>query len=222
MSATPRGVFQPFTRDTERDVSQRHLPHWTRPGASYFVTFRLADSLPQALLAQWKSDRQIWLSARNAAHQSELSDDDFHEYNKNFTQQMEMWFDQGIGSCILARREAGEIVEGALRFFDDKRCILDDFVVMPNHVHILVLPLDDWALSKLLHSWKLHTALEINKLTGSAGALWFEESYDHIVRSWKQLETYRRYIRENPIKANLNAGRFRLGKGSGIKPPEPK
>ena len=124
-----------------------------------------------------------------------------------------------MGSCILARPEAGEIVEGALRFFDDKRCMLDEFIVMPNHVHVLVLPFDEWTLSKLLHSWKLHTALEINKLTGSEGTLWFDESYDHIVRSWEQLEIYRRYIRENPVKANLTSDRFRLGKGSGIKPP---
>jgi REP element-mobilizing transposase RayT len=220
MSAPRRGVFQPFTRHTERDVTQRHLPHWTRPGASYFVTFRLADSLPQPLLAQWKSEREIWLKAHGVEHQSDLSDADLREYHKHFTQRMEMWFDQGMGSCVLARRDAGEIVEGALRFFDDKRCILDEFIVMPNHVHLLVLPLDEWTLSKLLHSWKRHTALEINKLRGEEGALWFDESYDHIVRSWEQLEIYRRYIRENPVKAKLTTGRFRLGKGSGIEPPD--
>jgi REP element-mobilizing transposase RayT len=95
-----------------------------------------------------------------------------------------------------------------LRFFDGERYALEAFVVMPNHVHVLVTPREEHGLSEILHSWKSYSAKEINKLVSRGGMLWQKESYDHLVRSEEQFAHYRRYIRENPIKARLREGDF--------------
>jgi hypothetical protein len=49
--------------DPQQPIVQKrgHLPHWEQSGATYFVTFRLADSLPADVLAQWRDERAAWL-----------------------------------------------------------------------------------------------------------------------------------------------------------------
>jgi len=76
---------------------------------------------------------------------------------------------------------------------------------MPNHVHLLVEPLEE--MEKILHSWKSFTAKAINKRIGKVGQLWQRESYDHIVRNRRELERMIAYIVENPSKAGLSLAR---------------
>jgi len=83
-------------------------------------------------------------------------------------------------------------------------CELDAFVLMANHVHVLVLPLV--APSKLFQSIKGFTAFKANKLLGRTGEpFWENESYDHWVRDAAELERIRRYIEGNPVRAGLVA-----------------
>jgi len=77
-----------------------------------------------------------------------------------------------------------------------------------------------------MHSWKSFTAKEINKRLGQTGNFWRDESFDHLVRSAKQWQCFTHYIQQNPVKAHLQVGAFRLGCGkregegaSGV-PPE--
>ena len=135
-------------------------------------------------------------------------------FQQSFTRRMHEWLDAGYGSCLLRESKHALIVADALRFFDGDRCALGDFAVMPNHVHLLVTPYANWPLQALLHSWKQFTAREINKLLEREGALWLDESFDHVVRSSEQLSFFRQYIRENPVKAKLPQGEFLLGCGS--------
>lgn len=102
------------------------------------------------------------------------------------------------------------MVESALLHFDGDRYDLIDYVIMPNHVHVLVSPKESHSMSSILHSWKRFTAREVNKLTGSSGQFWQHESFDHLVRGAGSLEGFIRYIRENPQKAKLKPGEFRL------------
>jgi hypothetical protein len=51
MSQQP--IFQPFNPDGELRIYVRSLPHWRQPGATYFVTFRQGDSIPERVLAEW-------------------------------------------------------------------------------------------------------------------------------------------------------------------------
>jgi len=80
----------------------------------------------------------------------------------------------------------------------------------------VVRPLQGHLLKEILHSWKSFTAHELNKALGREGKCWQEESFDCIVRSETQLEKISFYIRENPAKARLKPGDFRLGAGRNV------
>jgi REP element-mobilizing transposase RayT len=175
-----------------------NLPHWRQDGVTYFVTFRLADSMPQDKLDQWAAERDAWLKAHPEPHDEATK----REYCRLFPERFQHWLDAGHGECILARSEIKRLVEGSLKHFNGSRYVLDDFVVMPNHVHVLITPLAEHSLSAILQSWKSYTAHEINRILGRSGTVWQKESFDHIIRSPAQLEHVRQYIRENPKQRN--------------------
>ena len=110
---------------------------------------------------------------------------------------MQKWLDQGYGECLLKERANKSLVIDALKHFDGDRYDLDEYVVMPNHVHVIVTPKNNHELSAILHSWKSFTATEINKHCGRSGTFWQKESFDHIVRNPAQLEKIRAYIRSH-------------------------
>ncbi|MBM3887562.1 MAG: valine--tRNA ligase [Verrucomicrobia bacterium] len=193
----------------EVDVSRRRLPHWRQAGATYFVTFRLADSIPEGRLAELEAERQRWL----ANHSEPLSEADHREYYQLFNDRVEQWLDEGHGSCVLSDVRAAKIVAGALRHFDGQRYMLGAWVVMPNHVHVLVTPREGQELGDILHSWKSFSAHEINKLTGRAGQLWQHESHDHIVRDAQALARIQAYIEQNPQMARVKG---LVGQASGL------
>jgi len=79
---------------------------------------------------------------------------------------------------------------------------------MPDHVHLLFLPLrdeDGWQfpLVDILQCLKGTTAHRINRLLHTSGPVWEEESFDHVLRSDESLKEKCEYIRQNPVKAGL-------------------
>ncbi|MBM4333879.1 MAG: DUF1156 domain-containing protein [Deltaproteobacteria bacterium] len=171
-----------------------NLPHWRQEGVTYFVTFRLADSMPQEKLRQWDEEREAWLKEHPEPHDEEIR----KEYYRLFPDRFQSWLDAGYGECLLARPELKQIVENALLNFQGDRYHLDEYVIMPNHVHVLVSPSGQSTLSKILQSWKSYTAHRINKHLKRNGPVWQKESFDHIIRSPSQMERVRQYIRDNP------------------------
>ena len=117
--------------------------------------------------------------------------------------------DQCHGACHLRRGDISYIVAQALRFHDGKRLRCGDYVIMPNHVHWLILPLPGHNLEDILHSVKGWSGREINGSLKRRGRLWQKESFDHIVRDPEEFDRIRTYIRDNPAKANLKTGMFR-------------
>jgi REP element-mobilizing transposase RayT len=209
--------FRPFDPHGEVTAYRLHLPHWRQPGVTYFLTTRLADSLPQEKLAAWKEERESWLSARGCrtvADLDRLPARERQNFHRHFTARFHAWLDTGYGACWLRNPNATRMVAAALRFFDGERYALGDFVIMPNHLHVLVTPAPGHELSEIVRSWKTYTARQINGLLGRSGAFWQAETYDHIVRSEEQLAHYRRYIVENPVKAKLRDGAYLLGTGA--------
>ncbi len=203
-------LFLPYDPEAETRRSRQNLPHWSQTARTYFVTYRLADSIAQSTIRQWQEEIEHW----KKHHPEPWNPQTLAEYDR-FFQRKEAWLDAGHGSCVLAQPEIRSLVEENLRHFDGQRYILDEFVIMPNHVHAIVKPLEGHALSDILHSWKSYTAKLILKKTGGMGPVWMSESFDHIVRSWEQLEHFRRYIRENPAKSGLGA---HLQSGRGCQP----
>ncbi|MCX6995953.1 MAG: Mur ligase family protein [Kiritimatiellaeota bacterium] len=171
-----------------------NLPHWRQAGATYFVTFRTADSLPQEKIEQWIRERSAWLQQHSEPHTAA----ERQEYHALFSERFETWLDTGYGACLLGQPDARRIVEETLRHFDGERYRLDAFVIMPNHVHVLVAPLGEHRLSEIVRSWKSYSAHEIGKLSGQSGAIWQKEYFDHMVRNAEHLERIRAYIRDNP------------------------
>jgi len=112
--------------------------------------------------------------------------------------------ERGRGECLLARPEAAEVVAGALRHFDGERYDLGPWVVMPNHVHVVVR-LREEPLGRILHSWKSFSAHRINAALGRTGPVWLREYFDRMIRSRSALLSIAAYVHENPVKAGLVA-----------------
>ena len=188
----------PFNPDAPITTTEANLPHWRQDRTTYFVTFRLADSLPKEKLEQWTKNRDAWI----AQHPMPWSEEDKAEYYETFQKEWEMWLDRGTGSCLLRDPECHAIVQNALRHFDGERYHLGEHVIAGNHVHALVSPLGDHSLSDILHSWKSFTAKALLKLPASdrlstKPTVWQKESYDHIVRSAAALAKIEEYIRRH-------------------------
>jgi putative transposase len=95
------------------------------------------------------------------------------------------------------------LVEEALWFGQGERYGLHAYVVMPDHVHVLLEPLPGWTLSRILQGIKGFAAKQINASLGRSGAFWQDESFDHLVRNETDWLDKFAYIHDNPIKAGL-------------------
>jgi REP element-mobilizing transposase RayT len=182
-------------------IHKKKLPHWFQEDVWYFVTFRLADSIPEEKKEEIRKERENW--EKQNKNKKEFTKQDWITYNKLFHENTEKLLNSGFGKCLMNKKENADIVANALLHFNNERYILDEWVVMPNHVHVLVKPIGEHYLGDILHSWKSFTANEINKNEGLSGQLWMTESYDHIVRNKESLNAIRNYIRENPSKAKI-------------------
>jgi predicted solute-binding protein/REP element-mobilizing transposase RayT len=199
-------AFRALDKHGDIQRTRRNLPHWEQEGGTYFVTFRLADAVPAGLVKQWRQEVETWRKFHPEPWNAAAS----AEYRRRFLRPREDWLDQGHGSCLLRDSRAAEVVAQALRFFDEQRYCLDAFVVMPNHVHVLVQPLTGFHLRDIVHSWKSYTARQLNRLLGRSGTVWMQESFDRIIRDWDALVRCRAYITRNPEKARLRRGEFIL------------
>lgn len=206
MTAGRHVPFQGFDPRDQVAVTRRRLPHWRQPSVTYFVTFHLADSLPQSLLGQWRDERAIWLRW----HPLPWRADEQREYEERFIRRMQEWLDAGMGDCHLRQPHVRAQVELCLLHFDRKRCDLDAFVIVPNHVHALIKPAAGYDLSRLLQGIKGVSANRCNKMLGGKSAFWMDESYDHIVRDAKELAAFRNYIAANPANARLKPNEYSL------------
>ena len=196
--AGPLG-FVPF--DPARPVRRyrRHLPHWVQDGCTYFITFRLADSIPATKRKELEDFRICWQRDHSAAGDDEPSS----ALHKETLRLVETWLDAGSGSCILRDDTSARLIENALLHFHNQRYELGAHCVMPNHVHVLVRPLPGHEPEEILKSWKSFTAREINRRLERSGSFWAQESCDTIVRDAAHLAKVLRYIGSNPAKAGI-------------------
>lgn len=196
-------------------VTQGHLPHWDQEAATYFITWRTADSIPQEVWKRWQKQRDEWLMAhainpaakdwhRELETLPEIKRRDFRRFSVALEDEM----DACHGSCALRQPAVAEIVKDALHHFDGRRYLLGDYMVMPNHVHLLVGGMARNMMLRQVASWKKWTALKINQTLERSGRFWQDESFDHLVRSEASFAKFRQYISENPKKAKLSLGEF--------------
>jgi putative transposase len=81
---------------------------------------------------------------------------------------------------------------------------LHSYVLMANHVHLLITPRVD--VSKLTQSLKRFTARKANRMLGRTGSpFWQDESYDRLIRDPQEFNRIATYIEMNPVRAGLVA-----------------
>jgi putative transposase len=195
--------FNPYA---EIRQTGNRLPHWQQQDAVYFITFRLADAVPEHLRNQWRSERTTWLRLHPEPWNAQTET----EYHKRFSGAIERWLDASFGSCILRRRDCANVVADALHHFDGERLVLISSVIMPNHVHAVFVQCRQYPLEQLIRSWKTFSARNINSLLQRSGNLWQRDYSDRLVRDEKHLANCVRYIRCNPGKARLSEKEYIL------------
>ncbi len=168
--------------------SRGYLPHFDAAEITQTVTFRLADSLPQTVLERWKRELVVD-SAENA--------------DKVLRRRIEYYLDQGYGSAVLGDARVAAMVQQSLLYFDGQRYRLSAWVVMPNHVHMLLTPDAQWSLSQIMKSLKSYTSHEANRILGDRGQFWMEDYFDRYIRDEKHFANAISYIENNPVKAGL-------------------
>ncbi|WP_395749081.1 transposase [Prosthecobacter sp.] len=213
---------------------ERNLPHWRLAGASYFVTFRLADSLPAEVILRWKQDEAQWLFERGVNIRWQRDEPErFRQaiagldcgeratFQREMARQFFVELDECHGCCALREPDAHALVAEALRFFHGQRLWVGDFVVMPNHVHVIAQPFEEVPLEEWLYSVKRFTAARLmqredlrERLMTRAGRVWQPESFDRVIRDLDELRRTREYIEKNP--RGLRMGEFHLHRAEWI------
>jgi REP element-mobilizing transposase RayT len=182
--------------------SRGYLPHLEAQHAVYFVTFRLADSLPSELILELRKQRETLKRASLAGTTSPADLVRFREL-RALLRRAERCLDRGLGRCHMQDPRVARIVADAIRQFHGQRYRLLAWCVMPNHVHVLFSPLQEHALETILHSWKSYSANQANRLLALSGPFWQREYFDHLVRNESSIRKIAQYIQDNPRRAGL-------------------
>jgi hypothetical protein len=186
--------------------TRHHLPHWHQDHVYAFVTWRLADALPQLTVDRIKRDRQLWFNA----HPQPWTIDTVRQYRVLFSNRIDKLMDSGAGACTLRHPGASRVVASTLAYFDGQRYDLEAYVVMPNHIHTLVRLGDADLLPNIVHSWKSYSAKQLAGFARNPRRVWQSGYWDRLVRDPKHVAFYGRYIEGNPENARLPPGQFAL------------
>lgn len=159
------------------------LPHCDQPGLHQYVSYRLHDSMPWERRAEWEALRDL--------ENSDLRSLKIEEY-----------LDRGYGAGYLRDPRVAEIVQANWWHHDGLRYRLLAWVIMPNHVHVL---LEIWQvpLGRIVQSWKSYSAKQANRVLHRQGGFWSEDYFDRYVRDEEHFRRVVRYIELNPVKAKL-------------------
>ncbi len=217
--------YKPFYR--------RNLPHIQPPGATFFVTFNLAGSLPRCILQQWRAEK-AQLEAEKLRTLKLQNNIDLASVEQRIFEQKRKWFrkfektldDVQSGPVWLKDDQIAKEVEDSMHYLDGKVYCLDAYCIMANHVHVVFTPLPIQrsevpqtfslptndaqtkslcynTLSSIMQSLKGYTARKANQLLERSGAFWHHESYDHCVRNPNEWQKIVTYVLNNPVKTGL-------------------
>jgi REP element-mobilizing transposase RayT len=192
-----------------RLVYHRKLPHFQPKGATFFVTFRLAGSLPRYIIEKlFQKSREAEKRLQEITDPQERDRELYLEERRQFGRWDTALAQNKSGPFWLRQPEIAQIVANSLHYLGQRVYDLDTYCIMPNHVHAVFTPLqkDDGsyhALPAIMHSLKRHTAKEANKVLKRSGQFWEHENYDHAVRDDSELRRIVEYIIYNPVKAGL-------------------
>lgn len=186
--------FKGFDPHKHLRIYTRHLPHWRQDGATYFVTFRMGDSLPESKIDELKTLRAHW----EYTHPQPWTDEAWRGYAREVMRRSEVWLDEGHGVCYFQQQRWIKDMNDRLQYFNGVRYQLSCSVIMPNHCHVVIRPYDGYELEDLLGAMKGVNARNINAAIGKQGEIWEQECYDRIIRDGEHLYRVIQYIGRNP------------------------
>ena len=179
--------WKPSVEQLRRGVRGWHqrgyLPHFDAPDVTQFVTFQLHDAFPVTRCAEFEA---ILKEPEDSLKRRKL----------------ETWLDRGRGECWLRRRDLSALVEKILLEADGHDHQMQAWVIMPNHVH-LVVDVWDMPLATLIIRWKGKSSRQANLLLCRSAKFWKEDYYETLIRDTAHLKRAIRYAEQNPIKAFL-------------------
>lgn len=179
--------------------SRGYLPHLDASHLIQFITYRLADSLPATVHERLKAE----VASRGLAENRRRAE---------LRQQIDRYLDAGQGSCVLRIPAIAACIEDTWQHFDGERYRLLEWVVMPNHCHVLIEAFQGIPLGKIVLSWKNYTARFINDYLSRTGVrrsqikrsqVWQRDYWDRFIRDERHFEATKHYIAMNPVKAGL-------------------
>ncbi|MBI5824503.1 MAG: hypothetical protein HZB18_10785 [Chloroflexi bacterium] len=195
---------------------QRNLPHYHLPNAAYFITFRLAGSLPVEAWKRLKEEYELekrLLSSKFKGH--ELQEERYKTQKRHFARFDALLDHPKDSPRWLAEPRFAEIITRELHALHPTHYRLHAYCLMSNHCHLLIdqqdIPhppslVDGKHYTAVSHAMRLlkgRTGYACAALLGRKGAFWQHESYDHVVRDEKEFMRILDYIVNNPVKAGL-------------------
>ncbi|MFM9910918.1 MAG: transposase [Chitinophagaceae bacterium] len=179
---------------------RRNLPHWQPPETTFFISYRLAGSLPVQVVTEMKED--YWkeknkFENRSPLIQEKLREEYFYLFDKAL--------DNNVNEPYWLKEDTIALVIWDSLFFNNNiQYIIWAGCIMPNHVHFLLSTLKNSpSLDVILQNHKKFTAVHCNKLLKRSGQFWQAESYDRIIRNSQYFNSTIDYILENPVNAGL-------------------
>jgi len=191
---------------------RRNLPHWQIAGEEYFVTIRLANSLPAAVIKDIKRQRREFKITSQNKEKLWKADKKLNE-RRLFKKYEKLLDNPKSGPQWLRLKDVANIAKDSLHYRDGVEFDLYAYCIMSNHIHIVFRHLNKEdksndnlkyaPVTNILKSFKSFTGLHANRVLQRQGAFWQEESFDRIIRNQKELENVIAYTLNNPVKANL-------------------
>lgn len=198
---------EPIRQPNKGRYKRRDIPHWDFANAKQHITFRLSDSLTLNQLEVLK-------------RQAEENPESRRSYYLHLS--IEEWINRGMGTCILNIPEFAQVVVNALQQLHNKRYYLYHWVVMPNHVHVLIREFPHSPICNVVNSWKHFTSVQFDELLRKFknssrfqnsyidsliktfnGHYWITDYWDVMIRNKKHFDLEVNYIAQNPVKAGL-------------------
>ena len=176
--------------------TRRNLPHWIVADASYFVTLRLAGTLPKAVVDALRKERET--SDESEEARAELA-------RKQFVR-IESLLDSGaVQRKDLADPGVARLCLSNLEWLRNRGWKIFAATFLGNHAHLLIRNVEGHSHAMLddIDNYKGFTGREANRILGREGRFWARDQFDHWLRNGDKFDSVVRYIAENPVKAGL-------------------
>ena len=201
--AAPPG-FRGLRPELPLKIYTRNLPHWRQQGATYFVTFHLADALPAAKRNELEMMQRDWEARHPPPHDKAV----LARQAMQIYRMTEKWLDAGSGQCWFRQAKYASELRRIVLHFHEQRYEIGCFTIMANHCHLIMRPFEGFELEDELGSFKSISARFVNKHEHAAGEVWQQESYDRIIRDEEHLYGVVQYIGSNAQRAGIPPDRW--------------